>query len=119
MKSSKNPLVYSTDPAENARLKSGSGKKKKPSSQPQSEPGGKQIATVSRSRKGRGGKTVTLVTGLRHCPDALEKLAKKLKQVCGCGGSVKAGEIMIQGDHRDKIAAELRAEGYTVKISGG
>ena len=79
----------------------------------------RQTATVSRSRKGRGGRTVTLVSGLRHCPEAMKDLAKRLKQVCGCGGSVKAGEIIIQGDHRDKVADELCAQGYQVKLSGG
>jgi len=116
MRKQSNPLVYSTDPEENARLQSG-GKEKAPS--PKEAKAAKQTAIVSLSRKGRGGKSVTLVTGLRHCPKALETLAKRLKQVCGCGGSAKAGEILIQGDHRDKVAAELQAQGYNVKRSGG
>ncbi len=116
MKQRSNPLVYSTDPGENARLDSG-GKEKAPS--PKEARAARQTAMVSLSRKGRGGKSVTLVTGLRHCPEALETLAKRLKQVCGCGGSAKAGEILIQGDHRDKVAEELRAQGYNVKRSGG
>jgi translation initiation factor 1 len=113
MKQRSNPLVYSTDPEENARLQSGE-IEKTPSSK-----AAKQTAIVSLSRKGRGGKSVTLVTGLRHCPEALETLAKRLKQVCGGGGSAKAGEILIQGDHRDKVAVELQAQGYNVKRSGG
>ena len=64
----------------------------------------KQTAIVSLSRKGRGGKTVTLVSGLRHCPKALDDLGKNLKRACGCGGSVKDGEILIQGDQRKKVA---------------
>ena len=79
----------------------------------------KQAAKVVRSRKGRGGKTVTIVSGLQNCPKALDTLAKRLKQICGCGGTVKSGEILIQGDHREKIATELRAQGYDVKLAGG
>lgn len=116
MNRNSHPLVYSTDLEENARLDS-AGKEKAPSSKKAGA--AKQTAIVSLSRKGRGGKSVTLVAGLRHCPEALETLAKRLKQVCGCGGSAKAGEILIQGDHRDKVAEELRAQGYNVKRSGG
>jgi len=115
MRTNNNRRVYSTDPEENARLK----EKTKPASVGRSAASTKQTVKVMRSRKGRGGKTVTLVSGLQHCPDALEKLARRLKQVCGCGGSVKGGEILIQGDHRDKVAAELHARGYTVNLSGG
>lgn len=78
-----------------------------------------QSAVVSRSRRGRGGKTVTLIEGLRHCPAAFEKLATELKRYCGTGGTVKDGVIEIQGDHRDKVAATLAAKGYRVKLSGG
>jgi len=76
-----------------------------------------QIVRLSTSRKGRGGKTVTIVSGLRHCPEALEKLAQNLKYTCGCGGSVKNGEILIQGDQREKISLELKKEGYIVKVA--
>ena len=72
---------------------------------------------VSRETGGRRGKTVTIVSGLP--PDALEAVAGELKRLCGAGGSVKDGNIEIQGDHRDKVAARLRATGHDVKFKGG
>lgn len=99
-------LVYSTDAAERSRLKQ-AGTAAKPGAKAGKAP---QTVTVACSRKGRGGKTVTVVAGLRHCPAELERLAKVLRTACGSGGSVKDGEILIQGDHRDKVAATLRAD---------
>lgn len=74
---------------------------------------------VRLEKKGRGGKTVTTVSGLPLAPDALKTLGKKLKKKCGVGGAVKDGIIEVQGDHAEKIVAELRAEGYDAKRSGG
>ena len=82
-------------------------------------PQGAGVARVSRSTKGRGGKGVTLVTGLPLEEDELVKLAKHLKQRCGAGGTVKDGVIEIQGDHRDPIMSELKRLGYRVKQAGG
>jgi len=74
---------------------------------------------VSRETKGRKGKGVTLVAGVPLEGIELSDLAKKLKSRCGAGGTVKNGIIEIQGDHRDKVVAELQGRGWTVKKSGG
>ena len=80
---------------------------------------GDGIVRVGRSSKGRGGKTVTTITGIQVPPDALQDLAKALKRRCGTGGAVKDGVIEIQGDQRDTLVAELESRGFKVKRSGG
>ena len=78
-----------------------------------------QTAYLHRESKGRGGKAVSLVKNLTLTPADMKSLAKKLKAVCGSGGTVKDGVIEIQGDHRKKIAEALEKLGYKVKIAGG
>ena len=78
-----------------------------------------QTVYLHRDSKGRGGKAVTLVKKLILSEDDMKELAKKLKQVCGSGGTIKDDAIEIQGEHREKIAEALMKLGYKVKIAGG
>ena len=82
-------------------------------------PRGDGIVRVRRETQGRGGKTVTSVSGTGLAEDALRELAGELKRLCGSGGTVKDYVIEIQGDHRDKLVAALEQRGYTVKLAGG
>ena len=82
-------------------------------------PAGDGVVRVRRESKGRGGKTVMVITGLPLEEDALAKLAGELKKTCGCGGTAKNGVIEIQGDRADTIMAELAKRGYQAKRAGG
>ncbi|WP_291563469.1 translation initiation factor [Bacteroides sp.] len=72
-----------------------------------------QKLRVSIEKKGRGGKTVTLITGFIGSEDDLKELGRTLKTKCGVGGSAKDGEIIIQGDFKQRVIELLKAEGYT------
>lgn len=72
-----------------------------------------QKLRVSIEKKGRGGKTVTVVSGFTGSEDALKELGKLLKTKCGVGGSVKDGDILIQGEFRQRIIDLLKEEGYS------
>ena len=82
-------------------------------------PEGDGIARVRRESKGRGGKTVTTVTGVPLPPDQLKDLATTLKRRCGTGGALKDGVIEIQGDHVELLIGELTKQGFKAKKSGG
>jgi len=80
---------------------------------------GDGIARVRRETKGRGGKTVTTISGVPLAEEPLKELASALKKRCGCGGSLKEGVIEIQGDHVELLLAELLKRGFKAKKSGG
>jgi len=82
-------------------------------------PQGDGIVRVRRETSGRGGKTVTTISGLPLASDALGALASELKRACGTGGTVRDYVIEIQGDHRTQIVALLEQRGYVVKLAGG
>lgn len=75
-----------------------------------------QRLDVMLDKRNRNGKKVTLVVNFDGSDDALKQLAKELKQHCGVGGSARGGEILIQGDFRDKIIAYLKDKGYKARI---
>jgi translation initiation factor 1 len=73
-----------------------------------------KVVRVVLDRKGRKGKTVTIVAGLQHNPETMEKIARLLKQHCGAGGTVKEGTIEIQGDNRGRVIDKLRFMNYVI-----
>ncbi len=105
-------IVYSTD---SGRIRP------RPDEKSSGEPNRKSdgIVRIMRDRKQRGGKTVTMITGVLASEQALTTLAQQLKKLCGSGGTIKDGTIEIQGDHCDKIQAKLTEMGYKVKRAGG
>ncbi len=98
-------FVFSTDPnfsfEENNR------------EQAETLPAKQQILRIRLDTKHRAGKMVTLVTGFTGTEEDIETLGKQLKNYCGSGGSVKDGEIIVQGDHRDKVLQWLLKNGYS------
>jgi translation initiation factor 1 len=110
-------IVYSTDP-EPAELCPRCGHAPCTCRVPDPPPR-QQTAAIQRDRKRRKGKTVTVISGLQQSPAAFKELLTMLKTTCGAGGTYKDGELEIQGDQREKVAAKLRELGYKVKFVGG
>ena len=99
-----NGFVFSTDPDFNFQTGG--------SSPLETLPPGKQRLRIILDTRHRGGKTVTAITGFIGKSEDLESLGKKIKQYCGTGGSVKDGQVLIQGDQTIKVRAFLIKEGY-------
>jgi translation initiation factor 1 len=115
--SSKDRIVYST---EQGRVCPGcSNPVKQCACRKQTSPIGDGNVRVSRETKGRKGKGVTLIKGLAMDADTLAVMGKKLKAMCGAGGTVKEGVIEIQGDHIERILDYLQKQGVKAKRSGG
>ncbi len=106
-------LVYSTDKTVTRKDKPGV---KKPQVL---VPPSLQKVSVSLDRKGRGGKSVTLIKGLQMSAADKEVMLKQLKTMLGTGGTLKRGMFEVQGDHRDAILELLQGKGYKVKRAGG
>ena len=104
-------LVYSTDP--NFKLEEESNE------QEQTILPAQQKIRIRLDKKHRGGKAVTLIENFIGKEADKEELGKKLKTFCGTGGSVKDGEIIVQGDNRDKVLQWLMKSGYTLTKKAG
>ncbi|WP_439235973.1 stress response translation initiation inhibitor YciH [Lonepinella koalarum] len=103
-----NDLVYST---ETGRIKADKPNVKRPK--------GDGVVRIQRQTSGRKGAGVCVISGLELSDDELKKLAADLKKRCGCGGSVKHGNIEIQGEKRDLLKQLLEQKGFVVKLAGG
>jgi len=100
----RNGIVYSTDPDFRPDQESDT---------PDIPPPGAQKLVVTLQTKHRAGKTVTLISGFQGPEAEAEKMVKSLKTHCGTGGSAKAGELILQGDHRQKVLLFLQGAGFT------
>ncbi len=117
MKQKKRNVVYSTETGDmRGKNRSEVARRLK---KVKSVPPAEQLISIRREKKGRGGKDVTVIYDLQLNEADLKALGKQLKKKCGTGGTIKDGTIEIQGDQREKIAAELQKMGYKTKFTGG
>lgn len=103
-------LVWTSDPEQARRLRESGALE-----EPRDADVAKQTIRVTLDRKRRAGKSVTVASGFQHTAESLAALAQTLKKKCGTGGTAKAAEIEIQGDHVERIKAELTKLGYRVR----
>jgi translation initiation factor 1 len=103
-------LVWTSDPEEAKRLRESGRVDAGTNASPE-----KQTIRVTLDRKRRAGKTVTVASGFQHSADSLATLAQTLKKKCGSGGTAKADEIELQGDHVARVREELARLGYRVR----
>ena len=113
-----NKTVWSSDQGD-LRKKKDLTPSPSPTGRGESLPPQQQTIYLHRESSGRGGKPVSLVKNLVLSDEAMKTLAKKLKQECGTGGTIKDGVIEMQGEQRQRIAEILQKLGYKVKIAGG
>lgn len=109
-KKSQGGIIYSTNPNYQPQVEN---------EDTETLPPEKQQLKIWLDKKQRKGKVVTLITDFVGSIDDLKELEKALKNHCGSGGSAKDGEILIQGDHREKILLFLNGKGYNAKKAGG
>ena len=114
MKNNNSKLVYSTDPEIRRQIEHE--QKSASTAEAINLPPEKQQIKISLQTKGRKGKPVTLIHGFQHDANTLKYLARKLKQFCSAGGTVKGQDVEIQGDKRSVIAEKLEQLGYQVKL---
>lgn len=119
MKDSNTRLVYSTEQPLNCSRCGKTIRKCRCGKEKKEAPESDGIVRISRVTKGRKGKGVTLIAGIDKAENDLKILAKRLKQKCGTGGTLKNGVIEIQGDHRTVLKETLQQEGFKVKLAGG
>ncbi|MFN5422158.1 MAG: translation initiation factor [bacterium] len=106
-KDNRSPFVYSTDPSYDPSVEETSEEKTLAPHE--------QLLRVTMENKHRAGKTVTLITGFVGLAEDMVELGKQLKNHCGSGGTAKDGEIILQGDHREKVRMWLQKNSYRVK----
>lgn len=118
-------IVYSTGSEDSRSVANRSSSKSSAIRAPENPAGpwpsiqGREVVRVHRERKGRGGKTVSIITGVKSPAAGQRALLKLLKTTLGTGGTLEEAALVIQGDHRERIVEILKELGYTAKVAGG